>query len=143
MIQPDYNFFAPAEKAGLFLTFEFPRSGKIFSHWGVLWAIIFSLVWNCSDAEPPASVGGGPGRNLRLVIKWPGDDMASRQDLELRDQIEQRIANMRIGKIVRSGTGMGWMDIVLEVSEPDKARPKIGAIVKEIAPNLKFEIQAE
>jgi hypothetical protein len=143
MIQTDYNFFAPAKKAGLYLTFDYRRSGKILSRWGVLWAIIFSLVWSCSDAEPPASVGGRPDRNLRLVIKWPGDDMASKQDLELRNKIEQNIVKRRIGKIVRSGTGMGWMDIVFEVNVPEKARPEIEAVIKEIAPKLKFEIQAE
>jgi hypothetical protein len=125
------------------LSLDYRRSGKILIRCGVLWLIILSLVWNCSDAEPPASVSGGLGSNLRLVIKWAGDDMASRQDLELRDKIEQNIVQKRIGKIVRTGTGMGWMDIVLEVGEPDKARPEIEAIINAIAPKLKFEIQAE
>lgn len=125
------------------MTPEYRRSGKILIRCGVLWLIILSQVWNCSDAEPPASVSGEQGSNLRLVIKWAGDDMASRQDLELRDEMEQQIVKKQIGKIVRTGTGMGWMDIVLEVSEPDKARPEIEAIVKEIAPKLKFEIQVQ
>ncbi|MEJ2168839.1 MAG: hypothetical protein P8X90_25265 [Desulfobacterales bacterium] len=125
------------------MTPDYLRSGKILIRCGVLWLIILSLRWSCSDAEPPASVSGGPGRNLRLVIKWPGDDMASKQDLELRDKIEQRLVEKNVGNIVRSGTGMGWMDIVLEVSDPDKARPEIKAIVKEIAPDAKFAIQTE
>ena len=106
-------------------------------------AIILSLMWNCSDAEPPASVSGGQGKKLQLVIKWPGDDMASKQDLALRDKIEHLIVMKQIGKIVRSGTGMGWMDIVLEVSDPNKARSDIEAIINAIAPKLKFEIRVE
>jgi hypothetical protein len=110
---------------------------------GILWAIILALLWSCSDGEPPASVSGGSGKNLRLIIKWPGDDLASKQDLELREKIEQRLVEKKVGNIVRSGTGMGWMDIVLEVNNPDKAQPEMEAVVKAIAPDLKFAIQAE
>jgi hypothetical protein len=109
----------------------------------VIWAIIFALLGSCSDGEPPASVSGGAGKNLRLVIKWPGDDLASKQDLELRDRIEQRLVEKKVGNIVRSGTGMGWMDIVLEVKDPDRARTEIEAIVRATAPDANFAIQAE
>jgi hypothetical protein len=106
-------------------------------------AIILALLGSCSDAEPPESIGKGPDKNLRLVIKWPGDDLASKQDLELRDKIGQRLVKENIGKILRSGTGMGWMDIVLEVKDPQRARKEIEATVKSIAPDRKFAIQAE
>jgi hypothetical protein len=110
---------------------------------GFFWAVILALFWSCSEGEPPASVSGGQGRNLRLVIRWPGDDLASKQDLELRDKIEQRLVEKKVGNIVRTGTGMGWMDIVLEVKDPDRARTEIEAIVRAAAPDAKFAIQAE
>ena len=106
-------------------------------------AIILALLWSCSEDEPPASVREGSGKNLRLVIKWPGDDLASKQDLELRAKIEQQLVEKKVGNIVRSGTGMGWMDIVLEVRDPERARTEIEAAVKSIAPDLSFAIQAE
>jgi len=109
---------------------------------GILWAVILALLWCCSEGDPPATVSGGAGKNLRLIIKWPGDDLASKQDLELRDKIEQRLLENKVGKLVRSGTGMGWMDIVLEVNDPKRARALIEATVKSIAPEANFDIQA-
>jgi len=138
-----FNFFEPVKKAGLYFTPDYRKTGKLFNRWSVLWAIILSLVWSCSDAEPPASVSTGQGGNLRLVIKWPGDDMASKQDLELRDKVEQHIVKKQIGKIVRSGTGMGWMDILVKVNDQNRARPEIEAIVNAMAPDANFTIQAE
>jgi len=110
---------------------------------GIFWTIVLVLMWSCSDSEPPASVSEAPGRNLRLVFKWPGDDPASQQDLAIRDKIGQQLVTQQVGKIVRSGTGMGWMDIVLEVNDPDRAQPEVEAVVKAIAPDLKFAIQVE
>jgi hypothetical protein len=106
-------------------------------------AIICTSLGSCSDGEPPASVGEGSAQNLRLIIKWPGDDLASKQDLELRDKIEQLLVEKKVGKIVRSGTGMGWMDIVLEVQDPKRARIEIQSIVSATAPDSNFAIQAE
>ncbi len=105
--------------------------------------IIFTSLWSCSDGEPPASVGEVSAHNLRLIIKWPGDDLASEQDLELRDKIEQLLVEKKVGKIVRSGTGMGWMDIVVEVEDPERARIEIKAIASATAPDSNFAIQAE
>lgn len=106
-------------------------------------ATIFTLLWNCSDGEPPASVKKDVGNNLRLIIKWPGDDFATKQDLELRRKIEQLIVEKKVGKILRTGTGMGWMDIVVEVEDPARARIEIEAIVSATAPDSNFAIQAE
>jgi len=143
MIQTDFNFVSPIPQANLYLTCDGRKSGKRLNRSGILWAIILALLWSCSEGEPPASVSEGPGKNLRLIIKWPGDDLASKQDLELRAKIEQQLVEKKIGNIVRSGTGMGWMDIVLEVKDPDWARTEIEAIVRGIAPDQKYAIQAE
>jgi hypothetical protein len=125
------------------LTPDYRRSGKILIRCGFPLLILLGLVWNCSDAEPPASVRGRQGSYLRLVIKWPGDDPASKQDLALRDKIERRLMEKKVGKIVRTGTGMGWMDIVLKVNDPDSAQSEIEAVMKAIAPDAKFGIQTE
>ena len=143
MIQTDFNIFSPIQETNLDLTCASQKSGKRLNRSGILLAIFFTLLACCSEGEPPASVRKGADKNLRLVIKWPGDDLASKQDLALRDKIEQRLAGENVGKIVRSGTGMGWMDIVLEVKDPDRARAEIEAVVKSIAPDLTFAIQVE
>jgi hypothetical protein len=108
---------------------------------GIFWTIVLVLMWSCSDGEPPSSVSEAPGRNLRLVFEWPGDDPASQQDLAIRDKIGRQLVAQQVGKIVRSGTGMGWMDIVLEVNDPERALPEVEAVVKAIAPDFKFAIQ--
>jgi len=110
---------------------------------GILWAIILALLWSCSEGEPPESVSEGPGAPLRLIFKWPGDDLASKQDLELRAKVEQLLVEKQVGKILRSGTGRGWMDVVLEVQDSGRARTEIEAIVKATAPDANYAIQAE
>jgi hypothetical protein len=143
MIQTDLNFFSAIQEANLYGTCDGRKSGKRLKRSAILLAIILALLGSCSDSEPPAAVSAGADKNLRLIIEWPGDDLASKQDLALRDKIEQRLVEKKVGRIVQSGTGMGWMDIVLEAKEPDRARTEIEAIVKSIAPDIKFAIQAE
>ena len=109
----------------------------------IFWTIVLVLMWSCSDGEPPSSVSEAPGRNLRLVFEWPGDDPASQQDLAIRDKIGRQLVAQQVGKIVRSGTGMGWMDIVLQVRDTARARIEIESIMKAIAPDSVFAVQAE
>lgn len=104
-------------------------------------AVTFSIVTSCSNDEPPASSSGTADNQLRLTIEWPGDDFASKQDLEVRDIIGNLISENKVGKIVRTGTGMGWMDIGVEVEDKDRARTEIEGIVKNISPNSKFTIE--
>jgi hypothetical protein len=107
----------------------------------LLLAVIFSIVTSCSNDEAPLSSSGTADNQLRLTIKWPGDDFASKQDLEIRDIIGNLISEKKVGKIIRTGTGMGWMDIVVEVEDKDRARIEIKGIVKDIFPNSKFAIE--
>lgn len=79
--------------------------------------------------------------HLRIIIKWPGDDFATKQDLETRYKIEQLILEKRVGEIFRSGTGMGWMDINVKVRDKDSARIVIEEIINEISPGSKFAIE--
>ena len=78
---------------------------------------------------------------LRLVIRWPGDDFASRQDIETRNEIESLIFERKVGKIISAGTGMGWMDIVVEVKDKPIARSSIAEIMRFVAPSRKFTIE--
>ncbi len=111
-------------------------------------AAIFILVINCSngdssqDSQPADIVSGNqPDKNLRILFRWPGDDFATKPELEARDKIGQLISERQIGKLIRSGTGMGWMDIVIEVEEKAGAKREIKKIIGEISPESKFTIQ--
>jgi hypothetical protein len=111
----------------------------------ILFVLFFVMANNCSNDKPTEDVNLSlisthkDSKNIfKIIIKWPGDDFASKQDLEIRDKIEKRISEKRLGKIVQSGTGMGWMDIIVDVKDKDSARSEIEGIIREISPNSKF-----
>ena len=116
-------------------------------------ALILSLtallaVSGCSDHASHKDAAKTTGRRviqsevpLRLVIRWPGDDFASRQDIETRNKIQTLISERKVGEIVSAGTGMGWMDIVVKVKDKSAARSSIIEIMRMAAPTRKFTIE--
>jgi len=78
---------------------------------------------------------------LRIIIKWSGDDFASKQDLETRSKIESLIVERGVGRILRAGTGMGWMDIFVEAGDRESAKKAIREIMEEAAPKAKYLIE--
>lgn len=114
----------------------------------ILLAFVFLLAVGCGDEEPTDAVKKPPVHDktaahdtLRIVFRWPGDDFASRQDLAIRDKIGNLIRERGVGKIIRAATGMGWMDILVEVDNKDVATPKLEAIIKETEPSIIFTIE--
>ena len=114
----------------------------------ILLAFVFLLAVGCGDEEPTDAVKKPPVHDktaahdtLRIVFKWPGDDFASRQDLAIRDKIGNLIRERGVGKIIRASTGMGWMDILIEVKDKDNAIPKLKSIIKETGSELDFTIE--
>ena len=103
--------------------------------------MVFAL--GCAEDRPPDMTNHADRRTLRIVFKWPGDDMAGRKALEDRDRIARRIVQAGIGKLIRSGTGMGWMDILVEVDDRESARTEIEQIVRELSPDSKFDISLD
>jgi hypothetical protein len=114
----------------------------------ILFLMAFLTVTGCADDAPhgktPKTSERGMSHNenkLRVVIRWPGDDFASRQDIETRNEIESSILDRNVGKIISVGTGMGWMDIVVEVQDKQIARSSIAEIMRLVAPTRKFTIE--
>ena len=102
----------------------------------------------CENEQPTGSAKRTPAHHitdarntLRIVFKWPGDDFASRQDLATRDKIGDLIRERGVGKVVSVATGMGWMDIHIEVEDKDSATPRLEAIIKETEPGIIFTIE--
>ena len=114
----------------------------------ILSTIVVIFLLGCSDDVPQGkethflkSGNMSSKSNLQIVIHWPGDDFATKQDLETRDKIEGLIVESNVGKIIRVGTGMGWMDISIAVKDKTVAQPAIKEIIKTVAPTVKFFIE--
>ena len=103
--------------------------------------IVFAAV-GCTSEEDRQSTDQLGSSKLRIVMRWAGDDFAAQQDLAIRDQVVQHLVDSGAGKLVRTGTGMGWMDIVIEVQNQERARQEIAAIVNRIAPGFQLTIEA-
>jgi ABC-type glycerol-3-phosphate transport system substrate-binding protein len=103
----------------------------------------------CGNADPvgrdpgsaPVTTSDAVGGSIHIVFKWPGDDFASRQELEIRDKIARTIEERGIGTVTRVGTGMGTMEIVVKVRQKEAARSEIEAIIRKIAPDMKSYIR--
>ena len=113
----------------------------------ILMAVILLLIVNCSNSDPSQtpqspelSSGNQPEKKFRILFRWPGDDFATKQQLEVRDKIERLISERRIGRVIQSGTGLGWMDIVIQAKEKETAKERVKKIIKENAPNARFTI---
>jgi len=132
------------------------QESKLINHihaMNIKFALIISLMAlltliGCSDDVPHGKTAKTSERGmmlnenkLRVVIRWPGDDFASRQDIETRNKIESLILERKVGKITRVGTGMGWMDIAVEVKDKQVARSSISEIMRMVAPTRKFTIE--
>ena len=114
----------------------------------ILFLIALLTLISCSDDMPNGNIAKTSERGimqeeniLRIVIRWPGDDFATKQDIETRNEIESLILERKIGKIIRVGTGMGWMDITVEVKDQQVARSAINEIMRTAAPTRKFTIE--
>jgi len=113
-------------------------------------AVIFLLLINCSNGDPSQGAqtagtasGNQSDRNLRILFQWPGDDFATKQQLETRDKIKALISERQIGQIIQAGSGMGWMDIVIKGDDKDDARKEIEKIIKEASPDAEFTISTQ
>ena len=121
--------------------------GFALNFFALLLGVIVLLLIGCSGEGPDLGTSLLPSHktsvpiNLRIIIKWSGDDFASKQDLEIRNKIENLIVEKGVGRISRGGTGMGWMDIFLEVEDRESAKKAIDKIMGEAAPKAKYLIE--
>jgi hypothetical protein len=121
--------------------------GYVIKFIALLSGAILLLPIGCSGEGPDQDTSLLPSHKasmptvLRIIIKWPGDDFASKQDLETRSKIENLIVERGVGSILRDGTGMGWMDIFVGAEDRESAKKAIDKIMEEAAPKMKYLIE--
>jgi hypothetical protein len=113
--------------------------------------LFMGLLWlagcgneDSADREPrsaPVTTSDTKDGFIHIVFKWPGDDFASRRELEVRDTIARAIEERGIGTVERVGTGMGKMEIVVKVEQKEAAKAKIEKIIREMAPDMNSTVQ--
>lgn len=70
---------------------------------------------------------------VRIVLRWPGDEFASGEELVFRNRIATRLSERGLGRVLRSGTGMGWAELVVERPAGDEALRAVEGLVGELA----------
>jgi hypothetical protein len=68
---------------------------------------------------------------LIVKLKLAGSGMASREELRVRQTIEDDIEKRGIGSIVDTGSAEGWATIQVAVVDPEAAKERIGGLLRE------------
>lgn len=76
---------------------------------------------------------------LSITIDVEGD-FASRSELKLRKNIEDKILALKVGSCVGSGSGMGSMDTEFLIEDEEKARAAIDQMMAASFPHVEYEL---
>jgi hypothetical protein len=68
---------------------------------------------------------------IHIKFKLRGDGFAEPDELELRNEIEELIEARGIGEFRDAGSGMGVMDLYIEVEDAEAALPKLRVLLRE------------
>lgn len=68
---------------------------------------------------------------LLVRLKLAGTGMATREELRMRQAIEDEIEKRGIGSIVDTGSGGGWAHLQVAVTDPDPAAQQIRDLLRE------------
>jgi hypothetical protein len=69
---------------------------------------------------------------IQISIKLLGEGFPSEEEFEDRNHLEDVIEEQGIGDVVHAGGGMGFMDIAVEVSDPNIAMVTLESLVSEM-----------
>lgn len=79
-------------------------------------------------------------RTVRIVFDLPGDDIGSPEARALLEKARAALAAGGVSDIVRSGFGMGTLEIVVRVAAERPAEYCRGVIIREL-PEAKFRVE--
>jgi len=80
-------------------------------------------------------------KRFHISIKIDSEHMASRADLAERAKLETLIADEHIGEITESGSGGGWMDLVVAVAESERGEQQLREAIARAGFADRFELK--
>ena len=71
-----------------------------------------------------------PQEHVVVQVRLDRSEMPSDDDLRVRREIEEQIEVDRIGRVVKTGAGVGYYDVEVEVDSTVDAVPRIEALLR-------------
>jgi hypothetical protein len=100
-----------------------------------LWSLLMLLlVSGCSEdaakvvKETVEAVR--PQEHVVVQVRLDRSEMPSEEDLRVRREIEEQIEVDRIGRVLKTGAGIGYYDLEVEVDSTIDAVPRIEALLR-------------
>lgn len=72
-----------------------------------------------------------PKETVVIQVRLDASELPSEQDLALRRALEEQLEVERIGRVLRTGAGVGYFSIEVEVDKSIDAVPRIEALLRE------------
>jgi hypothetical protein len=117
----------------------------------MLIACILLMVTACSEnnSQERGNKIGEPGKKIeqrsgaktiRIVFRLGGDDIGSPEHRDIMEKIKNSIVSSGAGAVVRSGYGMGTMEIVIRTSI-EQPKEELSLIVLSQFPKANYRIE--
>ena len=119
------------------------KNSMIKSLSGIIFMFFILIFYSCSDTvsvdEKKEVIELSGERIIRIVIKFPGDDIGSPMHQEILHKIITSIKKNETGEILSSGFGMGNMEINIKV-KGEESIIKIKRIIIDNYPDANYSI---
>src|SRR5438045_1586678 len=80
-------------------------------------------------------------KRYHVSIKIAGDGLASREDLQERNAIENAILRRQIGALTDAGSGGGWMDLVIAVADAENGEAQLRQVLADAGVAERSEVK--
>ena len=110
---------------------------------GIIFIFFIFIVYSCSEKvsvdEKKESIESSGERIIRIVFKFPGDDIGSPEHQAILHKILTSIKSKEAGEILSSGFGMGNMEINVKIKGEESIK-KIKRTIIDNYPDANYSI---
>jgi hypothetical protein len=113
----------------------------------IRWVAVVPLVLLAMACSGPRDTGKdaekavfAAGDTVKVVFAMPGDDIGSPETAALLEKIKASIAARDAGKIVRTGFGMGTMEVVVKL-HGNGGLPALEESIRSEYPRAKYHVE--